>query len=275
MTVSVDPASKGDAAPPGFAVAQWNIPSNKPLIAVDLDDVLSETNQSVANWHNDAYGTDMTLSDFYYYYYWRNPYWGTPSETMRKVEEYYATSRLYEASPVEGAIQGVRSLKDLGFLLVIITARQPRELENTEKWLDKHFPGIFETVICTGMSQETLADERVLATKLSKAQSNFGLKVCKTLGAKLMIDDSLENSLKCMRSDPPQPVLLFGDYQWNKREANYSHIEDESSYEERVKKEGGNDFLITDVTTIPSGRWLTRVKDWTEVVQWVKDNLIT
>jgi hypothetical protein len=40
-------------------------PSSTPVIAIDLDDVLSSTNAVVAQWHNDNYGTQMTTDDFY------------------------------------------------------------------------------------------------------------------------------------------------------------------------------------------------------------------
>ncbi|KAF9786046.1 hypothetical protein BJ322DRAFT_763891 [Thelephora terrestris] len=53
----------------------------EPIIACDLDDVLSATNQTVSEFHNDTYGTNMNLSHFFYYYYWRNPGWGSPKET--------------------------------------------------------------------------------------------------------------------------------------------------------------------------------------------------
>ena len=37
----------------------------KPLIAIDMDDVLCQTNASVAEWHNETYGTNMNLDLFY------------------------------------------------------------------------------------------------------------------------------------------------------------------------------------------------------------------
>ncbi|PCH33341.1 hypothetical protein WOLCODRAFT_135069 [Wolfiporia cocos MD-104 SS10] len=255
-----------DSKPAGTVINESDIPdSNKPIICIDLDDVLSQTNGVVADWHNAAYGTNMTLDDFYYYYYWRNPYWGTPNETFRKVEEFYKTPRLYEAPPIEGALEGLKALKEMGFRLVLVTARQIRELPQTEEWMDKHYSGIFEQIICTGMSQETLADDKAMLTKLSKAD------VCKKLGAKLMIDDSIENALKCARAEPPIPILLFGDYQWNKREVNYAHIDEEMSYDERCKKEGGNGFLERDITPLPDN--LVRVNDWKETVNWVEENI--
>ncbi|KAI0728549.1 hypothetical protein C8Q72DRAFT_779596 [Fomitopsis betulina] len=257
-----------DNAPSGAALQEAGLTStDRPLICIDLDDVLSQSNRVVAEWHNDAYGTHMTLQDFHYYYYWRNPYWGTPDDTFRKVDEFYATPRLYEAPPIEGALAGVKALKELGYRLVLVTARQVRELPRTKEWVDKYYTGIFDDIVCTGMSQETLADETLLVTKLSKAD------VCKKLGAKLMIDDSLENALKCIQADPPVTILLFGDYEWNKRSGTYKHINDEVSFEERTKREGGREWWHDDDAIIPEGAPLTRVNNWAEVVEWVQKNL--
>lgn len=67
---------------PGSSLEVILAASDKPLIAVDMDDVLSETNQVVAEcmscffyvsrhlWitsvgHNDAYGTTLDLTQFY------------------------------------------------------------------------------------------------------------------------------------------------------------------------------------------------------------------
>jgi len=238
----------------------------KPVIACDLDDVLSQTNRVVAEWHNDTHGTNMTLKDFYYYYYWKNPYWGSPDETFRKVEDIYATTRLDEALPVGGAREGLQKLIDMGFQIVVVTARHQREMERSMQWLQKHFPGIFETIVCTGQSQETLADPHEALTRLSKAE------VCHKLGAKFMIDDSMENALKCARADPPVPVLLFGEYAWNEREAKFGDMREEMSFEERLKKEGGREFWHDDdVKELPKG--LIRVKNWEEVVRWVQENV--
>lgn len=85
-----------------------------PIIAVDLDDVLSETNIAVskcedrtipaiddlliATGHNDNYGSpgEMNLSNFYYYYYWKVGIL------------YYCQSRLKEGVPVESLLGDTR-----------------------------------------------------------------------------------------------------------------------------------------------------------------------
>lgn len=99
----------------------------------------------------------------------QNPGWGTPDETFRKVEGVYASDRLDKAKPTPGALEALTKLKDWGYRLVVVTARQRRELERSVWWIEKHFPGIFDDMICTGQSQETLADEHEVLTKLSKA----------------------------------------------------------------------------------------------------------
>jgi len=226
--------------------------------------VLSQTNEVVALWHNEAYGTEMKLEHFYYYHYWQNPFWGSPEETFRKVEEFWLTDWIERVPPVIGSQAGVAKLKELGYRLVVVTARQRREMERGMKWLEKHFPGVFDTMICTGQSLETLAEPREALTKLSKAG------VCAKLKAKFLIDDSLENALKCVNATPPVQVLLFGDREWNKRESKYENVKKELSFAERLEKEGGREFWKDEVVKLPEDISLTRVKGWEEVVAWVE-----
>lgn len=102
--------------------------------------------------------------------------------------EYYKTDRIDNALPIPDALEGIKRLKEMGFKLVVVTARTIRERERSLAWVDRNFPGgysssirdrvvstchcpgIFETVICTGQSQETtFADGHELITKLNKA----------------------------------------------------------------------------------------------------------
>ncbi|KAI0823079.1 hypothetical protein BC628DRAFT_1365302 [Trametes gibbosa] len=258
-------ATPRTAAPPGSALEDFVHDLDRPVIAVDMDDVLSETNQAVADWHNDNFGSKMTWTiSTVNYYYWMNPYWGSPTETVEKVEKIWETDYLDKAPPLPGAYDGVLHLKNLGFRLVVVTARQPRELDRSLTWLEGHFPALFDTVICTGQSQETLTDEHELVTKLSKAD------VCRKIGAKFLIDDSAENALKCVTADPPVPVLLFGDYAWNQHAAHYDDVKKEVSFAEKFEREGRREFWKEDKLTVPAGAPLTRVKNWREVIDWVE-----
>lgn len=94
--------------------------------------------------------------------------------------------------------------------------------------------------------------------------------MCHRLKAKLMIDDSIENCLKCVHADPPVPTLLFGENAWNERESKYSDIKTEMSFDQRLEKEGGREFWKEEKVELPAGAPLTRVKGWDEVVAYVE-----
>ncbi|THU91637.1 hypothetical protein K435DRAFT_227123 [Dendrothele bispora CBS 962.96] len=247
--------------------------SSGPVIAVDLDDVLSQTNAKVAEWHNATYGTKMTLSDFYYYYYWKNPYWGNLQETFDKVRSFYDAKQIFDVMPVPGAREGVQTLKDMGFRLIIVTARSTEVKEDSWSWIQKWFPDVFDTVICTGQFKDANKAGHEVTTKLSKAQ------VCANLKARLLIDDSAENALQVSTSSmsnaspaPPTPVLLFGQYEWNKRVSLPSDQIDAMVFDTRLKLEEGREFWKEEKLEdrVPENAPMYRVKDWGEVVRWVK-----
>lgn len=57
------------------------------------------------------------------------------------MEEYYKSTRIDNALPIPDALDGVKRLKEMGFKLVVVTARTIRERERTLIWVDRHFPG--------------------------------------------------------------------------------------------------------------------------------------
>ena len=71
----------------------------------------------------------------------QNPFWGTLQETFDKVTDFYKTDKIYQAVPVPGAREGVQTLKDIGFRLIIVTAREETRANESWKWVIKHFPG--------------------------------------------------------------------------------------------------------------------------------------
>ncbi|EIN13376.1 hypothetical protein PUNSTDRAFT_117170 [Punctularia strigosozonata HHB-11173 SS5] len=249
------------------------------------------TNQEAADWHNETYGSDMSVNQFYYYHWWKNPHWGKPRDTIHKVKQMYATGRVYAASPVLGAAEGLQKLKDMGYRLVVVTARERAELPPTEEWLEKYFPDVFHDIVCTGSSFTFVGEGgHQITTKMSKVQA------CQDLGAQVLIDDSIENALIVAGASPPIPVLLFGEHQWNKRvsevrssapsKADGSSAgsgQDESeldvtqmSFEERLQREGGHEWWKDEEASAQeqiAQRPIHRVKNWDEVVRWVEQNL--
>lgn len=209
--------------------------------------------------------------------------------TRTKVKEFYLSDQISQAKPLPGAREGVEALRALGYRLIIVTARNKDMHADSWAWVERWFPGCFDSMICTGqfvnagkpaqngigaMTSTTMRHE--FTTKLSKAE------VCVDIGAKLLIDDSMENALACADYIPldgvakPPPVLLFGAYEWNRRLSLTSHEHDDMVYEGRFQREGEG-FLDEDVKRgdealeqANAKHSVCRVKDWSEVMRYVR-----
>lgn len=66
---------------------------------------------------------------------------------FQKIPEFYRSSRFINAPPVPGAAEALQALRDVGYRLVIVTARSKSRSEQTEEWLDRWFKGECPTVI--------------------------------------------------------------------------------------------------------------------------------
>ncbi|KAF8334076.1 uncharacterized protein EI90DRAFT_2884894, partial [Cantharellus anzutake] len=235
--------------------------SHPPLIALDLDDVLCQTNVSIAKWHNATFDTYMTLDDFHYYHYWKNPYWGSPEETLKKVQQFLKSPEFLNVPVVEGAKEGVAELRRLGFRLVIVTARASRDSKLTDEWLSAHLPGSIDAVYYTGefVKKDDSADA---VRPMTKAE------VLRDIGAVLFVDDSLNNAASCASAQNAPPVLLFGNYEWSKRYSKYDPVDERAkmSFEERCRIDGNHfwEKEVVDDASLPPQ--LTRVSSWPEVI---------
>ncbi|KAF9186762.1 hypothetical protein BGZ51_008672 [Haplosporangium sp. Z 767] len=205
--------------------------SPRKVIAVDLDEVLARTSLAIAEFHNDTYGTSLTMEDFVSYDYTK-VWGGTREESITKWRLFFDSPYFLKVEPVEGSLETLKLLKSRRFSLVIITARQQFVADLTKKFVDRHFPGIFESIY---FANHFLTEQEKL-TFISKPKS----VICRDVHAQLLIDDSLENAIEVAKAGIP--VLLFdlhGKYKWNK-------LEDDQSLPDKV----------------------TRVKSWKDVQAW-------
>ncbi|KAF9908384.1 hypothetical protein EC991_009839 [Linnemannia zychae] len=179
----------------------------RKVIAVDLDEVLARTTLAIADFHNDTYGTSLTMDDFISYDYTK--IWGgTREESIAKWRLFFDSPYFLKVEPVEGSLETLKLLKSRRFSLVIVTARQQFVADLTKKFVDRHFPGIFESIY---FANHFLTEQEKL-TFVSKPKS----VICRDVHAQLLIDDSLENALEVSKAGIP--VLLFdlhGKYKWN------------------------------------------------------------
>lgn len=115
----------------------------KKVIAVDLDQTLAHTMESLVEWHNAIYGTCYKVTDFNTYDYWK-VWGGTQEESCVKIREFYESSYFDEIKPIRDfALEALKMLKRRRFTLVIVTSRQQFVAEKTKRFVDRHYPGNF------------------------------------------------------------------------------------------------------------------------------------
>ncbi|KAI7899624.1 uncharacterized protein BX663DRAFT_520763 [Cokeromyces recurvatus] len=180
----------------------------RKVIAVDLDQTLAHTLESLVEWHNDTYSTQLSVTDFNTYDYWK--IWGgTREESYVKIREFYESEYFDQIKPIRDfALESLKMLKKRHFSLVIITSRQQFIAERTKRFVDRHYPGIFESIYFCNLG---LTDAEQLEY-VSKPKSI----ICQEIGVDVLIDDSLEHALDC--SSLGIEVLLYdrnGEYIWN------------------------------------------------------------
>lgn len=174
----------------------------KPIIAIDIDEVLSPLHDLFFAHHNEVYGTNYPIRDpaggYYLHEYTDEP----KSQILEKIKKFIETEAFRNVEPLEDAVEVLSRLKKR-FKLVIITSRQDFYHEVTHAWLGQHFPSVFDEIQFT----EYIQGEGSVIPKS---------EICQQLGAQFMVEDNLETASKC--AEAGITTLLFGDYPWNRVE---------------------------------------------------------
>ncbi|EGD79086.1 hypothetical protein PTSG_11828 [Salpingoeca rosetta] len=171
----------------------------RPVIAVDLDEVLGYFVDALCEFHNDKYGTTYKASDFHSYTF-QDVWGGTKEESSKKVHDFLESKHFKNGLRlVPGAQEALAKLAEK-YDLVIVTSRQHIIAPETHEWVETHFPNTFKSILFGnhwGLHGE----------KKSKPE------MCTAIGAAVLIDDALHYAREC--AGHLQKVLLFGEYSWN------------------------------------------------------------
>ena len=173
----------------------------KPVIAVDIDEVLVPHNEALATMHNRVFGTNHSVDD--YHDDWPR-LWGVDRDEAESRAKIWHSSEDWEKRHQElipGAIDVLKKLKR-EYKLIVITGRAKHVEAFTRTWLIKHFPTVFDEVHFLGIWEE--------------GRGKTKAEISKKLKVDYLVEDSLDQSLKC--AEAGIKVLLFGDYAWNKAE---------------------------------------------------------
>uniref|UniRef100_A0A7S0XC39 CN hydrolase domain-containing protein n=1 Tax=Chromulina nebulosa TaxID=96789 RepID=A0A7S0XC39_9STRA len=172
------------------------VSSNKPIIAIDIDEVLAHFIPKLADFHNENYGTSLTVEHFNCYEF-HKVWGGSLEETSSKVMSFFDSPYI---STVSGSYDALKLLKQ-DFSLHIVTSRQHIVEDLTRQWIYKNYPDIFD---------EIHFGNHYTKNGISRSKSD----ICKDINALLLVDDSLIYAKNCASSGIP--VILFGHYPWNR-----------------------------------------------------------
>lgn len=190
---------------------------DKPIIAIDIDDVLSESVKDIIKYSNEHWGLSLKFKDYNEHFgiMWKVDH----IEAKRRLDEYINSGVIFKYDHLKYAFSVLNNLKKK-YKLVIITSRQRSLKEGTISWINEHFHGLFneEDINFAGIWDNV--DNKDTAT-VTKADISKRLKV------DYLIDDQIKYCIGAV--EVGIKVLLFGDYPWNKSEnlpKNISRVND-------------------------------------------------
>lgn len=178
--------------------------SRRKTIAIDIDDVLADSTESLRLLVNERTGARLTTEHYrvsgvyrgYYDNIWR-------MHGLEGLVDFPSLNEemVYDQSHVHTMPQAKLGIQELAkkYRLVLVTARDPSWSQATTKWLKDHF----------GYS---LCDVHFAGHSRTGSQKSKG-ELCREVGASYLIDDNVEH---CQTArELGVETVLFGDYGWH------------------------------------------------------------
>jgi len=179
--------------------------NSKPIIAVDIDDVLAASAPAFIAWSNEKFGTHLTVDD--YQEHWGELWKVEREELIKRAQEYHEIGHHATYEIIDGAKECLIELKN-NFKLIVLTTRRNSINQLTKEWISKFYPDIFDDFIFSGFFDNPKIQSVHGDYQLTKAQ------LAQDIGAKYLIDDQLKHILAS--AEIGIKGILFGDYGWNK-----------------------------------------------------------
>lgn len=155
---------------------------NNKIIAVDLDEVLSETIDQVLEVNNyEINGIKIVKEDVSSYYFHEIERLNLGIEDDVKIfDKLWLSEKKREVKPVEWALEKLNGLKSEWYKFIIITARREEFREYTEKRVEQNYPWIFDEIIFTNHYTENAVPKS---------------EICKQKWIEIMIEDNLDYAI--------------------------------------------------------------------------------
>lgn len=175
---------------------------SRPVIAIDVDDVLAESAKAFVEYSNQKWGTTLTVDD--YDEDWSRLWRMDHEHAEVRAQDYFKSGSLlrHTALDAHAVLERLRDSYDL----IVVTSRRTMLKGDTLEWIQREFPGIFveDKIFFAGM-WDKITDESIHKTKGS---------LLKELGAHYHIDDQPKHCLSALEQGVKP--LLFGSYNWNR-----------------------------------------------------------
>tara|TARA_B110000858_G_scaffold115385_1_gene131875 strand:- start:1362 stop:2012 length:651 start_codon:yes stop_codon:yes gene_type:complete len=166
-------------------------------IAIDIDEVLCPFVRTMTRW---KYPKDPPTVPPRHPYNYATMFSITPRESKKMVDSFYFSQDFRDMQPFPQSQVQLKCLNACGYDLYCVTGRQQLARDNTEEWIQKHYPGVFRDLILTNS----------FTTREIKKSS-----VCESLSLAIIIDDSYETCMECMEQGV-HSIHFIGDpvYPW-------------------------------------------------------------
>lgn len=168
-------------------------------IAVDVDEVLCSFVKTMARWKYPKGAPPVPPKHPYNY---ATMFGITPQESKKMVDSFYFSEDFKRIQPFPESQVHLRYLMTCGYDLYCVTGRQNIAREQTEDWLNHHYPGLFKDLILTNS---------FTPREIKKSA------VCDSLSLGMIIDDSYDTCMECMEHGV-HSINFIGDpvYPWCK-----------------------------------------------------------
>ena len=165
-------------------------------IAIDVDEVLVKFLFPMAKHHN------KVIRKPRYSYVYRDIFDIDELASQKMVREFYQSKDFMNLTPIQGSQKAMYKLRANAKRMYILTGRQEIVRGETESWIQRYFPGIFDDVILTNS---------YTPNEIKK------IDICRALNIGLLIDDNKGICDECIE-DGVQALNFIGDgeevYPW-------------------------------------------------------------
>lgn len=178
-----------------------DVEHSRPVIAVDVDDVLVPHAPGLIGFLNRSFNANITLDRFFSFEDIVQSAGGDEGQVVEQTLCFLNSVEFAGMGPIEEAVGVIEGLKER-YDLVIITARPLFIEKMTRRWLEEHFPSTFCSAHFVNLDWEW-----------GRGHHASKMDVCRSERVEVLIDDSPFQIGEAIRSGIVG--LLFGNYPWN------------------------------------------------------------